>query len=97
MQSPMRRLPWPEQLLGRNPEERFQWPTNISSSIYYLEGRKSLFIILPIRHWDIKMIFLMTDSKDVSVEEYTIHIFRFSFLQYILVLKQFLNLYIGGI
>jgi len=52
--------------LGKNecfvPEERFEWPTNISSRIYYLEGRKSLFLILLIRNWVIKMTLLMMDS-----------------------------------
>lgn len=63
--------------------------------IYYSEGRKSLFLI--IRHCGIQKTLLTMGSHDVSVEEYAIHVLRFSFPQNILVLKQFLNLKVGDV
>lgn len=54
-------------------------------------------MFLIIRHCGIQKTLLTMGSHDVSVEEYAIHVLRFSFPQYILVLKQFLNLKVGDV
>lgn len=50
-----------------------------------------MFLIPLIRQWGIKMTLPTMDSQD-SVEEYKIYVLKFLFPQYILVLKQCLNL-----
>lgn len=70
-------------------------PSNIASTIYYLEGRRSLFLILLIRKWGIEMTLLTMYSQD-SVEKYKIYVLKFLFPQYILVLKRCLDLKVRG-